>query len=390
MSKVKRFTIFLLFFIILIMPIISALSESIKLVEADKAYVSKETVTEAGQRDTVIRFRNPKTVLTFKDTGRGNISFDTSELGDFVIAKSLEEPLYHFAVVLDDYLMGVNHIIRGEDHISNTPRQILIQEALGAERPLYTHLPLVLAEDRSKLSKRRHGEMVSIDFYRKEGFLPQAINNYLALLGWNPGTAQELFTLQELIAAFDITKLHHAGAVFDIKKLRWINRQHLQKMTAEEFASTISPYVAQTSLRNLSEGALARALPVLKERVDILSDLLTLEREGELGYFEKVEAYPATLLIWKKSDKEAAKQHLEGVKEILEHTGDTGFTSAEDIKSHLWDYAEKHGRGDVLWPLRVALSGKERSPDPFTLLSVLGKEESVARVSAAIKSLEVS
>jgi len=196
--------------------------------EIYKNYVEKmlnnDSVYEA--EDKVIRFRNPNKKTKFNDLVRGEIEFDTTELKDFVIAKSVDEPLYHLAVVIDDFESGITHVIRGEDHISNTPRQILIQEAIGAPRPLYAHLPLILAQDRSKLSKRKHGESVSLDYYRHKGYSPEAIINYLALLGWNPGTEQEIFTLEELINVFDLERVHKGGAIFDEKKLAWVNRKH--------------------------------------------------------------------------------------------------------------------------------------------------------------------
>ena len=196
--------------------------------EVYKNYLEKmlhhDSVYEAD--DKVIRFRNPNKKVKFNDLIRGEIEFDTTELGDFVIAKSINEPLYHLAVVIDDFASKITHVIRGEDHISNTPRQILIQESIGAPRPLYAHLPLILAQDRSKLSKRKHGESVSLDYYRQKGYSPGAIINYLALLGWNPGTEQEIFTLDELINVFELSKVHKGGAIFDEKKLAWVNRKH--------------------------------------------------------------------------------------------------------------------------------------------------------------------
>ena len=188
-----------------------------KMLNDDLAYESD---------DKVIRFRNTNKKVKFDDLIRGEIEFDTTELEDFVIAKSVDEPLYHLAVVIDDFESGITHVIRGEDHISNTPRQILIQEAIGAPRPLYAHLPLILAQDRSKLSKRKHGESVSLEYYKNKGYSSEAIINYLALLGWNPGTEQEIFTLDELINVFDLGRVHKGGAIFDEKKLAWVNRKH--------------------------------------------------------------------------------------------------------------------------------------------------------------------
>ncbi|MBI2065767.1 MAG: glutamate--tRNA ligase [Candidatus Zambryskibacteria bacterium] len=196
------------------------------IVENGSAYVSKEEVKEEGWRLEVIRLKNPNKKVIFDDMIRGQIEFDTTELGDFVVAKGLEEPLYHLTSVVDDIEMKVTHVIRGEDGISNTPRQILIQEAIGALRPVYAHLPLILGSDRSKLSKRKHGEMVWIDTYKNRGVLPQAMINYLALLGWNPGTDQEIFTLDELIDIFDLSRVHKGGAMFDERKLAWVNKKH--------------------------------------------------------------------------------------------------------------------------------------------------------------------
>ena len=165
---------------------------------------SLEATTGEGRK--VIRFRNPNKKIKFNDLIRGDIEFDTTELKDFVIAKSLDEPVYHLAVVVDDFEMGVTHIIRGDDGISNTPRQILIQEAIGAPRPIYAHLPLMLAEDKTKLSKRKHGEQVSVSFYKNAGYLPEAMINFLVMVGWNPGNDQEIWSKEELIKIFDIKK----------------------------------------------------------------------------------------------------------------------------------------------------------------------------------------
>src|SRR3989344_1804142 len=197
------------------------------LIKSGHAYEAEESTTEAGKK--VIRFKNPNVRVTFTDLIRGQVSFETAELEDFIIARTMNEPLYNFAVVVDDYDMGITHVIRGEDHISNTQRQILMLEALGCERPVYAHLPLILAPDKSKLSKR-HGA-VSVNEYRAEGYLPEALVNYLALLGWNPGGQQELFSLQELVRKFDIAQDHKAGAVFDMEKLRWFNREYLDRMS---------------------------------------------------------------------------------------------------------------------------------------------------------------
>ncbi|HRZ30202.1 MAG TPA: glutamate--tRNA ligase family protein, partial [Candidatus Paceibacterota bacterium] len=197
-----------------------------KLIENNKAYISQEEVKKEGDREEVIRFRNPNKKVTFIDLIHGEIVFDTTDLGDFIIAKDLDTPIFHLANVADDIKSGVTHIIRGEEHISNTPRQILIFEALGAPTiPTYAHIPLILDSDRAKLSKRKHGAYVWISEYRKKGYLPEALNNYLALLGWSPqatnnneqGTDDEILFREELLKRFDIKKVQRKGAIFDLE-----------------------------------------------------------------------------------------------------------------------------------------------------------------------------
>ena len=205
------------------------------LIDEGKAYVSEEeSKKEAGVKVRIIRLKNPGTKITFTDIIRGDITFDTTELKDFAIARSDVDPLYHLAVVVDDADMKITHVIRGEDHISNTPRQILIQEALGYPRPVYAHYPLHLSADRSKLSKRT-GD-VAVRSYREKGYLGDALLNYIAVLGWTPPSEREILSLDEMIAEFELKDLHKSGAVFDLEKLRWYNREYLLQKTDEEFA----------------------------------------------------------------------------------------------------------------------------------------------------------
>jgi glutamyl-tRNA synthetase len=347
-----------------------------QMIAAGTAYISKEAAAE-GKRGEVIRFKNPNKTIIFSDVIRGDISFDTTELGDFVIAKSLDEPLYHLAVVVDDLDMGITHIIRGEDHISNTPRQILIQEALGAPRPVYAHLPLLLGEDRSKLSKR-HGAK-SVNEFKDEGYIAEAIVNYLAFLGWNPGTEQELFTLEELIAAFSLEQCQKGGAVFSEAKLRWFNREYLRQIPEAQLAGLVRGRLAEHG----ASAELAHALTtVILERIETLGDIDTLIESGELGFFFEAPEYETANLLWKKSeDLGEMRTHLEKVRELIEPL-DT-FT-IESLKGAVWDYATEAGRGNVLWPFRYALSGQDKSPDPFETAEILGKEETLARIDTAV------
>lgn len=341
-----------------------------KLIESGQAYISKEKDVKEGQRDEVIRFKNPNKKVTFTDLIRGDITVDTTDLGDFVIARSIEEPVYHLAVVVDDFEMGITHIIRAEEHISNTPRHILIQEAIGAPRPLYAHLPLVLAEDRSKLSKRKHGETVSLTYYREQGYLPEAILNFMALIGWNPGTDEEMFSLSELIETFDLSKVQKGGAIFNVEKLKWYNKAYLSRLSLEEFKKVAAPFTTDVP---------EKLWPLLKERTVILSELRDL---SEFDFISKKPELTKEKLNWK--DTIVEKATLIKTKELLETVSD--FTK-ENVKTALWGYAEEVGKGVVLWPLRVSLSGKEKSPDPFILAELLGKQETISRIDYAISLL---
>jgi len=341
-----------------------------KLVDSGHAYVSKEIPKEPGDREEVIRFKNPNIKITFTDLIRGEITFDTTDLKDFVIARSMEEPVYHLAVVVDDFEMGITHIIRGDDGISNTPRQILIQQALGAPQPIYAHLPLILAPDRSKLSGR-HGA-ISVTDYQKKGYLPEALVNYLALLGWNPGTEQEIFSIDELISAFDVSKIQKAGAIFSEEKLNWFNKQYIEKLSLDAFKIAAKDFIP--------EGTSEKLLPLIKEKISKFSDIKDL-LEGELSFIRPLAPYAKESLKWKQEkDLENTKIYL---KSIIEKVSALNEFSKESVKAALWPMAEEKGKGNVLWPMRYALSGKEKSPDPFALSEILGKEETLKRLTFA-------
>lgn len=352
-----------------------------KLIASGHAYISKETPTEEGQREEVVRFKNPNTVVTITDIIRGEVSVDTTDLKDFIIARSVDEPLYHLAVVVDDALMGVTHVVRAEEHLSNTPRQILIQEALGYPRPTYAHLPLVLAPDKSKLSKRKHGEAVSLTHYRERGYLPAAILNFLLLLGWNPGTDQEFFTLDEMIVQFDLAKVQKGGAVFNVEKLNWINKHYIAQMTPDEQWDWIDRFTPP----EYDRAVLKKIQILIADRISAFGEIPELFAKGEFTYFFTKPSYDGVPLAWKDTPKETAQAHLERVTELL--TSLEGSFDAETVKTAVWEYAEKEGRGTVLWPMRVALSGQEKSVDPFTTAGILGKGETLARLSSAISYL---
>ena len=356
-----------------------------KLISEDKAYISKEEVKEEGQRSEVIRFRNPNKKVKFKDLIRGEIEFDTTELGDFVIAKGFDEPIFHLVVVIDDFEMGITHIIRGEDHISNTPRHILIQEAIGAPIPSYAHLPLMLAEDRAKLSKRKHGEMTSVKFYQKNGYIPEAFVNFLAFVGWNPGTEKEIFSIDELINDFDLSKVQKAGAIFNPQKLLWYNKEYLKKLPTESIKEEIKKRIPKDYN---NESILEKITPVISERINVWSDIDKMVIDGDLEYFFKIPEIIKDMIVWKKGGTfSEAKENLALVIKILKEINEQDFI-LENLKEKLMKLAEEKGKGNVLWPLRVSLSGKEKSPDPFILLSIFGKNASIERIENSIKILE--
>ncbi|MDE2172464.1 MAG: glutamate--tRNA ligase [Patescibacteria group bacterium] len=356
-----------------------------KLIGSGHAYVSKETPKEPGGRNEVIRFKNPRKKVTFHDLVRGTIEFDTSELGDFVIAKSLTEPVFHLVNVVDDFEMGITHVIRGEDHISNTPRQILIYEAIGATRlPEFAHIPLLLASDRSKLSKR-HGALPMTD-YRARGYIPDALVNYMALLGWHPSDDREIMPLDTIIKEFSLERVQKSGAVFDEEKLRWFNRQYISEMSNAAFAASAAPFLPEWL--SASSPRFNRLIPILREKIAILSQIGDLlGTGGELGFVRELPAYQPELLLWKKNpSRQAAHAHLSKALPILSSVADADF-GKNTVKDALWDYAEREGRGDVLWPIRVALTGQAQSPDPFIAAEILGRQESLTRLAAAIKKL---
>ncbi len=349
-----------------------------QLIAQDDAYISKEEAKDgSGVMRELVRFRNRGEVVVFDDLVRGRIETDTTDLGDFVIAKSLTEPLFHLAVVIDDHEEGVTHVIRGEDHIANTPRQILIARALNFQIPLYAHLPLVLAEDRTKLSKRKGA--LPVTAYRDQGYLPETLLNFMAFTGWNPGGEQEIFSLDELISIFDLSRIHKGGAIFNKEKLAWMNKEHTRRQSVEEQTKMIAPFFV-----GYDEEILQKILPTIVDRISAYGELSTVE-EAEFRFFRDRPSLTAEKILWKNGTREDAIKHLTAIADLLLYSD---YSSPEVVKQSIMPYAEEHGKGDVLWPLRMSLSGQEKSVDPFTICYVLGYDETKARIRAAILLLE--
>ncbi len=331
---------------------------------------------EGGGETAVIRFKMPEEKIEFEDLIRGKVSMDMSLIGDIVIARNLKSPLYALAGVIDDYEMRITHVIRGEDHISNTPKQIALQKALGLNSVEYAHLPLILAPDRSKLSKRF--VETSLNDFRKQGYLPEALINFMAFLGWHPKGDLEILSPEELIKEFGINRVQKSGAIFNLEKLEWLNAQHIKKMSPEDLLDDLFEYIPNEWKSN--KELLLKIIFVEKSRIKKLSEF---KEKAEI--FFELPDYDKRILIWNETSEQKTKEHLNLILKELEKIPD-GFKK-EFIEGILMPLTEIWGRGELLFPLRAALSGKTTSSGPFELLEILGREESIRRIGIAIDKL---
>lgn len=347
---------------------------------------AKQTEFKASGKNPVVRFAMPDDGQTIiNDLIYGEIVYENKLLDDQVILKSDEFPTYHLAVVIDDHLMEITHVIRANEWIPSTPKHLLLYEAFGWKPTEYAHLPLVLNPDKTKLSKRQ-GDVAVEDFLQK-GYLPQALINFVVFLGWNPKTDQEIFSMQELAEKFDISKLNNAPGVFDQNKLDWMNGQYIRNLSADELVELLVPHWKESKIE------------IEKYNKEYLKSILLLEQErlkklSEIGerttYFFSRPEYDASILTWKKSTTEDAKNKLTGLHKILSSVTDF---SKENLETVIQKFIDDNGgdKGSVLWPLRVALTGMEKSPGPFevasTLAKGLSKEEVLQRIETAIEKL---
>jgi glutamyl-tRNA synthetase len=330
-----------------------------------------------------LRLKTPSIVRShWHDVVRGDLQAGEEALDDFIIMKSDGYPTYNFAHVIDDYEMGVTHILRGEEFISSTPKYLSLYEALGFTPPIFATLPSILRDDKTKKLGKRDGAKNILE-YKTEGYLPEAMINILALVGWNPGTEQELFSLDELKSIFDLDKVQKSGGVFNEDKLDWFNREYIARLSRPDFISKIQPYIP-TGV-TLSDPLVS----LIKEKITCFSQVQNLfAGEGELSFIPALSDYPATRLLWKKNpDITVTKKHLSEIFALIKNMPESPTYDAEQIKNTLWPYVEANGTGDVLWPLRVAVTGKEKSPDPFVSSALIGKTETLARIQAAIVKL---
>ncbi len=332
----------------------------------------------------LVRFNVLEKKVEFHDMIRGKISFDMSLVGDIAIAKIIDDgklkfsPLYNFAVTIDDATMDITHVIRGEDHISNTPKQILIQEALGFETPVYAHLPLILSADRSKLSKRY--VETSLLMYREQGFLPEAMVNFIAFLGWHPKDDKEIMSPNELASEFEIERVQKAGAIFNEEKLSWINSKYIKNLSDSDLAKIIFPILVGRDV-NIELSKLEKIVHILKDRMKTMLDFHDLAH-----FFFELPEYESELLIWKDIPKDKIKLNLESIVGQFKNVKQSEFAN-DYLEKALSDLIAEQGKGAILWPLRAALSGKRESPGPYEIAEILGFKETNKRLEIAIEKL---
>lgn len=362
----------------------------------------------------IIRFKVPSKKIKFDDMVRGRVEFDTGLIDDFAIAKDLDSPLYNFAVTVDDFEMKITHVIRGEDLLPNTPKQILLQKALKFPQPQYGHLPLILGPDKNKLSKR-HGAVAIIE-YKKEGYLPETLINFLAFLGWNPGTDREIYSLNSLLKEFSLDRVHKGGAIFNIKRLDFLNGFYIRQKSIEKLTELCIPYLIQEGLiepvfkseqyppayggmtitqsykvidskEEINFDYLKKVIAIYQERLKKLSEIAELI---DFFFKEKLD-YDKKLLKWGDMTDKETRTSLDKLENILSEIKESNW-NLKNLEEALMPEAEKSmaegkDRGYLLWPLRVALTGKKSSAGPFEIAEILGKNKTLKRIGEAKKIL---
>jgi nondiscriminating glutamyl-tRNA synthetase len=350
---------------------------------------AERVALEAAGRSPVVRFRIPiDRTVAFDDIIRGHIEIDTSALGgDLVIVRSDGTPLYHFTVAVDDAAMAISHVIRGEDHLSNTPKHILLFEAMGATIPQFAHLPLILNPDRTKMSKRK--SQTAVAAYRAEGFIPEAFVNYLALLGWSTGTEEEVLSSDELVERFDLASVNRAGAVFDRERLEWLNGQWIRRLAPTDLIDRLRPFLqAELDAGRIdwmpTDEEMQGLLPVIQERLPTLSSV------GELIGFLFVENIDlaGAALVPKRWDALTTAAALIAARQLIADVGLVAW-EADEIEPPLRHLVEDRGwkAGDLFMAIRVAVTGRTATPPLFDTMVALGYERTLARLDRAIARL---
>lgn len=329
----------------------------------------------------VIRQNNPKEgTTTFHDEIYGDIKVDNTELDDMILIKSDGYPTYNFANVVDDHLMGITHVVRGNEYLSSSPKYNRLYEAFGWEVPVYVHCPLITDEEHHKLSKRCGHS--SYEDLTEQGFLSEAIVNFVALLGWSPEGTEEIFSLEELVKVFDYRHLSKSPAVFDYTKLKWMNGEYMKAMDFDKFYGMAEPYLKESIKKDLD---LKKIAQMVKTRIEIFPDIKDL-----VDFFDELPEYDISMYTHKKM-KTTAESSLEVLKELLPVIGSQETFDNDSLYQMLVSYVEKKGykNGYVMWPIRTAVSGKQMTPAGATeIMEVLGKEESLIRIKKGIELLE--
>jgi glutamyl-tRNA synthetase len=311
----------------------------------------------------------------WKDVVWGELSAGPEALDDFILIKSDGYPTYNFAHIVDDIEMGVTHVVRGQEFISSTPKFLALYEALGVKPPLFVTTPPIMSADGKKKLGKRDGAKDIMD-YEKEGYLPETMINYLAFLGFNPGGEKEVYTRKELINVFDLSKVQHSGAQWSDDKLNWMNKEHLKMLPYEEVEKNILHWLPE-GMKN------PKLVPLVLERISKWSDIGEMAQKGELNFFSEQPKYSKEKLIFKNTPPQKISDNLRQAITDLEKIDDKNFNQ-ENIKNVLTSIAEKlDSRGEILHPVRFALSGLDRSPDPFIIAEILGKKETLSRLEKA-------
>lgn len=343
---------------------------------------------EAWDGSKPLRFKVPEIKrMRWHDEVRGELEAGKEMLDDFIIIKADGYPTYNFAHIVDDHEMQVTHVMRGEEFIASTPKFLSLYDALEITYPKFVTMPPIMAADGKKKLGKRDGAKDILE-YETDGYLPEAMVNFLALIGWNPGTDKEIFSKEELVKTFSLEKIQRSGGAFNEEKLKWMNKEYIAEMPVETFAQYAERALPEsiTILPGYNSERFAKLAPSIQERIHNKLEITEAAETGEYSWAFGPIDYDAAILKWKKDDSEKdAQPRLAQALALLEVAD---FASVDTIKAALWDYAEEVGRGELLWPLRVSLTGRERSPDPFTCAYVLGKEETVARLQNAITRLD--
>ena len=346
-------------------------------------HLSKEEVEAklAAGVPFVIRQNNPTTgTTTFHDDIYGDITVDNAELDDMILIKSDGYPTYNFANVVDDHLMGITNVVRGNEYLSSSPKYNRLYEAFGWEVPVYVHCPLITDEEHKKLSKRCGHS--SFEDLLEQGFLPEAIINFVALLGWSPEEDREIYSLEELIKAFDYHHISKAPSVFDYTKLKWMNGEYIKAMDFDKFYEMALPHLKKVITRDYD---LKKIAAMVKTRIEVFPEI-----EDMVDFFEAVPEYDTAIYAHKKM-KTSVESSLEVLKELLPILEEQEDYSNDGLYTRLLKYVEEKGckNGYMLWPIRIAVSGRQMTPCGATeLMEVIGKEETLKRVRAAIAKLE--